>query len=96
MAKLWGRKVSDYAFGEFVSILEWVSSKHDTVRVKADRFYPSSQTCSRCGALNHDMKDLRKRTFRCGACSLEIDRDLNAAITLKNEGLRKIKDLSAV
>ena len=96
MAKLWGRKVNDYAFGEFVRILEWVSSKHDTVIVKADRFYPSSQTCSRCGALNHDMKDLRKRTFRCGACSLEIDRDLNAAVNLKNEGLRKIKDLSAV
>ena len=64
--------------------------------MEVDRFYPSSPTCSRCGALNHDMKDLRRRTFKCGACSLEMDRDENAAVNLKNEGLRMLNKLEVV
>jgi putative transposase len=50
------------------------------VRV-ADRFYPSSKTCSGCGELESDL-DLSTRTYSCGVCGLVIDRDLNAAINL--------------
>jgi putative transposase len=47
-----------------------------------DRWYPSSKTCSRCG---HKQKmPLQIRTFQCGSCGFEIDRDWNAAINLKN------------
>ena len=48
----------------------------------ADRFYPSSQVCSRCGNRKVDLK-LLERTYKCPACGLEIDRDLNASINLK-------------
>ena len=47
----------------------------------ADRFYPSSKTCSGCGGLRNDL-DLSTRTYSCGTCGLVLDRDLNAAINL--------------
>ena len=53
--------------------------------VKVDRFYPSSQLCSCCG--NRKKLELSERKYIC-TCGLEIDRDLNAAINIKNEGLR--------
>jgi putative transposase len=50
------------------------------VRV-ANQFYPSSKICSGCGALKSDF-DLSTRSYSCGTCGLNIDRDLNAAINL--------------
>ncbi len=52
--------------------------------VLADRWYPSSKTCSCCGSVAPGL-DLSQRIYRCGSCGLEIDRDLNAARNL--EGL---------
>ena len=49
--------------------------------VEADRFYPSSKTCSHCGYIKRDLK-LKDRIYRCPECGLVIDRDLNAAINL--------------
>lgn len=51
--------------------------------IEADRFYPSSKTCSRCGHIKRDLK-LKDRTYICPECGLVIDRDLNAAINLAN------------
>ena len=51
--------------------------------VKADRFYPSSKTCSSCGYIKKDLK-LSDRTYICPECGTVIDRDLNAAINLAN------------
>jgi len=48
----------------------------------ADRFYPSSKTCSGCGAVKTTLT-LKERQYKCSRCGLEIDRDLNAAINLK-------------
>ena len=48
--------------------------------VVADRFYPSSKTCSQCGKINKDLK-LKDRVYSC-SCGLSIDRDLNACINL--------------
>lgn len=49
--------------------------------VLADRWYPSSKTCSCCGNIKKDLK-LKDRTYHCDKCGLEIDRDLNASINL--------------
>jgi putative transposase len=49
--------------------------------VVADRFYPSSKTCSACGWVKAKLT-LAERTFTCEACGLEADRDLNAARNL--------------
>ena len=51
--------------------------------IEADRFYPSSKTCSHCGYIKRDLK-LKDRIYRCPECGLVIDRDLNAAINLAN------------
>jgi len=49
--------------------------------VTVNRWFPSSKTCSDCGAVDPDLT-LAQRTYRCAACGLELDRDLNAAINL--------------
>lgn len=49
----------------------------------ADRFFPSSKTCSSCGSLKSTLK-LKDRTYHCNHCNLTIDRDLNASINLRN------------
>lgn len=49
MQRLWGRKVSDYAFTEFVGILQYQLSKTGGQLHKVDRFFSSSKTCSHCG-----------------------------------------------
>jgi putative transposase len=55
MQRLWGRKISDLAFGEFLKILEWVATLKGKQVVFIDRWYPSSLTCSNCG---HVLKEL--------------------------------------
>ncbi|MXY21425.1 MAG: transposase [Dehalococcoidia bacterium] len=44
----------------------------------ADRYYPSSRTCSACGVFNAKLK--RQRYWRCGSCGTKHDRNLNAAV----------------
>jgi transposase, IS605 OrfB family, central region len=48
----------------------------------ADRFYPSSKTCSNCGSIKQDLK-LKDRIYKCNHCNLELDRDYNASLNLK-------------
>jgi putative transposase len=49
--------------------------------VVADRFHPSSKTCSACGWVKAKLS-LAERTFKCESCGLQVDRDLNAARNL--------------
>ncbi|MEN9611867.1 MAG: hypothetical protein RLZZ628_2681 [Bacteroidota bacterium] len=61
---------------------EWYGSKLTVV----DRFYPSSKTCSGCQKVKKELS-LKERTYCCEHCGLEIDRDLNAAINLRNQAV---------
>jgi len=63
--------------------LEWRGKK----LIKVDRFFPSSKKCSVCGHINHELT-LSDRTWTCPICGKKHDRDINAAINIKNEGLR--------
>jgi putative transposase len=85
MQRLWGRKVSDLAFGEFLQILDWVAQKKGKQIVYIDPWYPSSKTCSGCG---HVLKELELpvRRWYCPSCHAENDRDENAAINIKQVG----------
>jgi len=74
------RSILDAGFGSFRTMLEYKAKAAGTVIGIANRFFPSSKTCSGCGQV-HDMP-LSKRTMACD-CGLTIDRDLNAAINLK-------------
>ncbi|MBQ3342490.1 MAG: transposase [Kiritimatiellae bacterium] len=55
--------------------------------VEIDRFYPSSKRCSRCGNVKAEL-GLSERTYRCEACGNVLDRDLNAALNIRDEGFR--------
>ncbi len=78
MQRLWGRKISDLAFGEFLQILEWVAKKKDKQVVYVDQWYPSSKTCSNCGHVLEKL-DLSIRQWRCPSCQSLNGRDENAA-----------------
>jgi putative transposase len=85
MKRLWGRKVSDLGFAQFLSILEWVAFKRGKQVVKIDRWYPSTRKCCHCGYLNADLT-LRDREWVCPNCSTHHRRDHNAAINIKTAG----------
>ena len=82
MQKLWGRKVSDLAFGEFVEALRYVCQKRGVVLGQVERYYPSSKTCSQCGAVNQKLT-LSDRHWRCG-CGVGHCRDHNASINIRD------------
>jgi putative transposase len=78
------RVVSDAAFGEFRRELTYKTAWYGTGLVVADRWFPSSKTCSGCGQVKSGLT-LAERTYRCDhpdGCGLVIDRDVNAAINL--------------
>lgn len=89
MKRLWGRKVSDLAFAEFVSILEWVASNTGSTVVKIDRWAPSSKACHVCGTVNPNLT-LKQRSWTCDCCHTVLDRDVNAAINIKQLGLAQL------
>jgi putative transposase len=85
MKSLWGRKVSDLGFADFVTKLKYIAAKKG-VKVKfIDKWYPSSKTCSACGAINETL-NLRDRTWQCDDCGTVHDRDRNAAINIYRVG----------
>ena len=91
MQRLWGRKICDLRFGDFVAKLGYIARKYGCRLVKVDRWFASSQQCSVCGYKNDGTKDLRVRKWTCPACGTEHDRDVNAAINVLNEGLRMLE-----
>jgi len=85
MQRLWGRKISDLAFGEFLQILEWVAKKKHKQVVFVDQWYPSTKTCSNCGHILENL-DLSIRRWRCPSCQSQNDRDQNASLNIKRVG----------
>ena len=85
MKALWGRKISDLGFSDFLNILKYVAKKTGKAVKQIDRWLPTSKTCSACDTVKENL-ELRERTFHCCACGLEIDRDLNAAINIHRWG----------
>jgi len=75
--------ISDVGFGEFKRQMAYKTAWQSEQFRLADRWFPSTKLCSRCGHVKADM-DLSKRTYVCdnSACGLVIDRDLNAALNL--------------
>jgi putative transposase len=73
--------IGDAGWGEFRRMLEYKTVWYGSRPMIAPRFYPSTKTCSACGQVKAEMP-LSERVFRCEACGLVLDRDLNAARNL--------------
>ncbi len=78
MKRLWGRKVSDLSFSQFVSILELKCEKHAKDFRQVGRWTATTKPCSDCGYHNKDLT-LSDREWRCPECGSHHDRDVNAA-----------------
>lgn len=75
------RSIQSSKFYEVRKQLVYKCKNNNIKLIVADRFYPSSKTCSSCGKIKDDLK-LKDRVYRCPQCRTIIDRDLNAAINL--------------
>jgi putative transposase len=84
------KSVADAAMSELHRQIEYKAGWSGRRLIRADRYEPTSRTCSSCGQL-HDMP-LRKRMMRCD-CGLEIDRDLNAARNLARIGRERVAEV---
>ena len=82
-----GKATMDNGYGMFLHMLEYKLADRGKHFVQVDKWFPSSQLCHRCGMQHPAMRNLATRTFYCD-CGLCMDRDHNAAINIKNEGLR--------
>jgi len=74
--------IQDVSWSEFISILEYKCIWYNKELIKIPTFYPSSKLCSNCGNKKDDLQ-LSDRVYNC-SCGLSIDRDINAAINIKN------------
>jgi putative transposase len=82
------RHISDVGWGLILQQLKYkMAWSEGSLLVAADRFYPSSKTCSGCGTVRAKLA-LSERVFTCEACGLVIDRDLNAALNLARMACR--------
>lgn len=82
------KSISDASWGEFRRQLTYKTEWYGKQLVTVDRFYPSSQTCSECGAQWPGTKDLKVRHWVCPECGASLDRDTNAAVNILHEGMR--------
>lgn len=86
-----GKATLDNGWGMFTTMLNYKMAERGKHLQKIDRWYPSSQTCSICGCVNSETKNLSIRKWTCPHCGTEHDRDINAAINIKQEGLRLLE-----
>ena len=81
--------IQELNFGEFKRMLEYKANWYGRKLIFVDRFYPSSKTCNHCGYVNKKLK-LSDRQWICPDCGEIIERDYNAALNIRDEGVRLI------
>ena len=81
------KAISDCGWYELTRQLTYKAEWNGRKYIKIGRYVPSSQTCSICGFVNKDTKDLSVREWICPQCGTVHDRDINAAINILNEGM---------
>ena len=93
MVRLWGRKVSDLAFGDFMLKMRWQAHKRCKDVETIDRWTATTTVCHSCGQ-KHAFIDLKVREWGC-SCGINHDRDINAAINIKKVGTSTFLNRSA-
>ena len=89
-----GKSTYDNGFGTFREMLSYKQERipyHKLILV--NKWFPSSKRCSKCGNIKSELK-LSDRIYKCNECGLIIDRDLNAAINLKQYAFNYINGLN--
>ena len=86
LKRLWGRKVSDLAFYQFVEILKSKCSKHKRLLKQVGQWTATTKPCSTCGFHNENLT-LSDRQWICSECGSHHDRDINAAINILRAGI---------
>ena len=81
------RLISDASWGLLTTMLEYKAKWYGREIIKIDTYFPSSKMCSSCGNIKQDLK-LSDRIYKCNNCDLEIDRDYNATLNIKNSGIK--------
>ncbi|SES22237.1 Putative transposase DNA-binding domain-containing protein, partial [Gracilibacillus ureilyticus] len=80
-----GKSVADSGWGMFTSFLQYKLKEQGKQLIKIDKWFPSTKTCSCCG--NTQPMPMNVRMYVC-SCGLNLDRDYNAALNIKKEGIR--------
>jgi len=86
MKRLWGKQVSDLAFGEFYQKLKHQAKKRIRAVLKIGRWTPTTKCCCVCDHKNENLT-LADRNWTCPECNTYLDRDQNAAINILKEGV---------
>ena len=84
MKRLWGRKISDLAFSDFMQKMQWKVTKRCKEVQTIGRFEPTTPICHKCG--HRTDIELKVRQWTCHNCNSTHDRDLNAAINIAQVG----------
>ena len=82
------KAIAEQGFYEFMRQIKYKCEFNGIEFIQVDRFYPSSKTCSCCGFIKKDLK-LNDRNYKCDKCGLEIDRDYNASLNLRDAKIYK-------
>ena len=91
MKVLWGRKVSDLGFSDFLRKLKYIATKKGKVVHFIDQWFPSSKTCNECDVVNESL-ELRDRRWQCPNCHTQLDRDRNAALNIHRVGASTLSE----
>ena len=82
------KHLKNIPISEFIRVLKYKSKWLGKKVIEINKYYPSSQSCNRCGFKNEEVKDLSVRKWICPECGLIHDRDINASINIMFEGLK--------
>ncbi|HHY83834.1 MAG TPA: IS200/IS605 family element transposase accessory protein TnpB [Clostridiales bacterium] len=84
-----GKSMFDCGFGMFRNFLKYKLAEQGKFLITIDKWFPSSQICNNCGYVNHNLK-IDEKQWICPSCGLTLDRDINAALNIRSEGLKQI------
>ena len=82
------KSLTNTPLGELIRILKYKCNWQNKKLIQINRYYPSSQICSRCGYKNEKVKDLSLRKWECPECHTAHDRDYNASENILFEGIK--------